>query len=82
MKILIIRVGRVGDMLMITPAVRALMDACPEAEFHMLTSTDGERVFKGFSAQLTTFLLHDRKSLFSMLELKKLLKQVQVSITR
>jgi hypothetical protein len=24
-------------MLMITPAVRALMDTCPEAEFHMLT---------------------------------------------
>ena len=79
MKILIIRVGRVGDMLMITPAVRALMDAYPEAEFHMLTNTDGERVFKGFSVQLTTFLLHDRKSLFATLELKRLLKQVQAT---
>jgi len=68
----------VGDMLMITPAVRALMDAHPEAEFHMLTGVDGQRVFKGFSAQLTTFLLHERKSLFSKLELKKLLRQVRV----
>jgi len=36
----------------------------------MLTSADGERVFKGFSTQLTSFLLHDRKNLFAMLELK------------
>jgi hypothetical protein len=49
-------------MLMITPALRALMDACPEAEFHMLTSIDGQRVLKGFSAQLTTFLLRWRNS--------------------
>jgi len=66
-------------MLMITPAVRALMDTYPDAEFHMLTSADGVRVFKGFSAQLTTFLPHDRKNLFAMLELKKLLKQVRVT---
>ncbi len=62
---------------MITPAVRALMDAYPDAEFHMLTSADGQRVFKGFAPQLTTFLLHDRKKLLSKLDLKKLLKQVQ-----
>ena len=66
-------------MLMITPAVRALIDAYPEAEFHMLTNTDGRRVFSGFSAQLTDYLLHDRKSLFALLELKKLLRQVQLT---
>jgi hypothetical protein len=66
-------------MLMITPALRALMDACPEAELHMLTSIDGQRVFKGFSAQLTIFLLHDRNSLFATLKLKRLLKLVQTT---
>jgi ADP-heptose:LPS heptosyltransferase len=77
LKILLIRVGRVGDMLMITPAVRALMDRYPDAEFHMLTGGDGQRVFKGFSPQLTTFLMHNRKALLAKLHLKKLLKQVQ-----
>ncbi|MFC1747692.1 glycosyltransferase family 9 protein [Pseudomonadota bacterium] len=77
MKILVIRVGRVGDMLMISPAVKALMDQYPEAEFHMLTSADGQRVFKGFSPRLTTFLLHDRKALLAKMHLKKQLKQVQ-----
>lgn len=77
LKILLIRVGRVGDMLMITPAVRALMDHYPEAEFHLLTGGDGQRVFKGFSPQLTTFLLHDRKALLAKLHLNKLLKQVR-----
>ena len=77
MKILVIRVGRVGDMLMITPAVRAILDAYPEAELHLLTGADGQRVFKGFSERLTTFLLHDRKALLAKLNLNKLLKQVQ-----
>ena len=75
-----IRVGRVGDMLMITPAVRALLDCYPDAEFHLLTGTDGQRVFKGFSERLTTFLLHDRKALLAKLNLNKLLKQVQSEV--
>lgn len=78
LKILLIRVGRAGDMLMITPAVRALLDRYPEAEFHMLTSPDGQRVFKGFSAQMTAFLLHDRKALLAKLHLNKLLRQVRI----
>ncbi len=64
---------------MITPAVNALLDQYPEAEFHLLTSADGQRVFKGFSARLTTFLLHDRKALLARLELNKLLKQVRAA---
>lgn len=66
-------------MLMITPAVRALLDQYPEAELHLLTSADGQRVFKGFSPRLTTFLLHDRKALLAGLHLKRLLKQVQAT---
>ncbi len=65
-------------MLMITPAVRALLDAYPEAEFHLLTGADGQRVFKDFSERLTTFLLHDRKALLAKPNLNKLLKQVKV----
>lgn len=58
-----VRIGRAGDMVMITPAVRALLDLAPEAELHMLTSADGQRVFRGFSPRLTRFVLHDRSAL-------------------
>lgn len=75
-KILIVRIGRVGDMLMITPAMEALLELYPEAEFHMLTSADGVRVFKGYSPRLTRFLTHQRKSLLPQLALRRLKKQI------
>jgi len=72
MKILVIRVGRVGDIVMITPALRAIIDAYPEAELHLLTSPDGRRVLKGFSPQLTRLIVHDRKSLLAFYHVKKI----------
>jgi ADP-heptose:LPS heptosyltransferase len=62
LKILVIRVGRAGDMMMITPALRALLDRYPNAEFHMLTSPDGQRVLKHYAAQLTRFLIYQRSA--------------------
>lgn len=43
MKILVIRIGRAGDMVMITPALSALIDKYPNAEITVLTSPDGDR---------------------------------------
>lgn len=52
-KILVVRVGRTGDLIMITPALRALLDAFPEAECHLLTGPEGARVLQGFDPRLT-----------------------------
>lgn len=60
-KILIVRVGLGGDLVMITPAMRLLLDAFPTAEFHLLTTGEGRRVMGGFSEQITqTWLYHRR----------------------
>ncbi len=62
-KILVVRVGRVGDMVMITAALREILDSFSEAEVHVLTGGDGKRVLNGFDSRLTQFYLYNRKSL-------------------
>lgn len=71
MKILAIRIGRVGDIVMVTPALRAIINAYPKAELHVLTSPDGKRVLKGFSPRMTKLIVHDRKSLLAIYHLRK-----------
>ena len=60
-KILVVRVGRAGDMVMITPALNALFRVFPEAELHLVTSQEGARVMKGFHLLLTRFWLYHRR---------------------
>ena len=60
-KILIVRVGRGGDVIMITPALNALLEAFPEAEFHVLTTGDGRRILRGYHPRLTRVHLYTRR---------------------
>jgi heptosyltransferase-1 len=59
--ILVVRVGRAGDLVMITPALRLLLDAFPGSEFHVLTGADGRRALEGFDPRITEFHVYDRK---------------------
>ena len=59
-RILAIRVGRGGDLVMITPALRMLLDALPETELHLVTTLEGRRFLKGFDPRLTEFHLYHR----------------------
>lgn len=61
-KILIVRVGRVGDMVMITAALNAILENFPQAEVHVLTGADGKRVLNDFDPRVTQFYLYNRKS--------------------
>ena len=56
-KILIVRIGLGGDLVMITPALNGLLAAFPKAEFHLLTSSEGQRVMKGYDRRITRFWL-------------------------
>jgi ADP-heptose:LPS heptosyltransferase len=60
-RILIVRVGRAGDLVMITPALRMVLDAFPDAEVHLLTTAEGPRVLGGFDPRLTRFHLYHRR---------------------
>lgn len=77
-RILLIRAGRVGDMVMLTPAVQAVLDHCPDAQVDLLTSRDGQRVFRDFSPRLRT-LLYDRHTVLAGLARLALLKQVRAA---
>lgn len=60
-KILIIRVGRAGDMIMITPSLRALLENYPDHELHILTSQDGKRILSGFDSKITNIFVYEKK---------------------
>jgi ADP-heptose:LPS heptosyltransferase len=63
LKILVIRVGRVGDMVMITPALNTIINTCPEAQVDIVTGPDGMRVLRGFHDNIGALIEYDRKKL-------------------
>ncbi|MFQ5598169.1 MAG: glycosyltransferase family 9 protein [Nitrospiria bacterium] len=77
MKILIVRVGRTGDMVMMTPALSALLEKYPDAEFTFLTSPDGKRTLEGFSNQIKTFHILNRNRLLSFFGRRAVREMIQ-----
>ena len=57
-RILVVRLGRTGDMVMITPALNALLAAYPDAQIQILTTLEGRRVLNGYHARLSRFLIY------------------------
>lgn len=72
MKILAVRVGRAGDVVMVTPALAAILKLYPHAELHLLTGPDGTRVLKGYDARLTEVMVYDRKKMFGFVARSKI----------
>lgn len=60
-RILAVRVGRGGDLVMLTPALRLLLDAFPNATLDLWTGPDGPRVLRGFDPRLENFLVDPRR---------------------
>lgn len=60
-RILVVRVGRAGDLVMITPALRMILDAIPDAEIHLLGSAEAPRVLRGFDPRITRIHLYHRR---------------------
>lgn len=77
-KILVVRVGRVGDMVMITAAMNAILENFPQAEIHVLTGADGKRVLNNFDPRVTQFYLYNRKSLNTVLQRYKITKLIGI----
>lgn len=75
-KMLVVRVGRAGDMVMITPALNALLAAFPAAELHVMTTHDGLRVLRGFHPRLTHSFVYSRKFLRNRLARRRLAREL------
>lgn len=79
MRILIARIGRAGDMVMITPALRAILECYPDAAFTLLTSPDGRRLLSKYSPQIRETWVWDRSSLTASIQKFKLARAIQNS---
>ena len=66
--ILVIRIGRAGDMVMITPALQALLGNYPEYKIHVLTSRDGKRVLSGFNPRITNIYVLEKKRMSTIIK--------------
>lgn len=78
MRILVIRIGRAGDIVMITPALSALLETYPDADYTILTSKDGNRLLHNYDSRINDIWVWDRSSLTSPLQkirLKRKLKE-------
>ncbi len=78
-RVLVSRVGRVGDMVMITPALHALLRLYPNAELHLLTSPDGAFVLRGFDPRVTRRIVYRRKGLGQSLRRWRIHRQLRAA---
>jgi ADP-heptose:LPS heptosyltransferase len=76
MRILIVRIGRAGDIVMTTPAINALLDCYPDAEFTLLTSPDGKRLLRHYSPLVVDTWVWDRAALTAGLQKIKIKQKV------
>jgi ADP-heptose:LPS heptosyltransferase len=72
-RILAVRVGRGGDLVMVTPALRLLLDAFPQATLDLWTGEDGPRVLRGLG--IDRFLVEPRRFPSSWLSRARLARQ-------
>lgn len=79
MKILVIRIGRAGDMVMVTPALTALIGKYHDAKITLLTSPDGRRVLNDFHPQINNIWVLDRKKLFPFIQRMQIKRAIQQS---
>ena len=76
-KILVVRIGAAGDMVMITPALNAILDHFPDSEVALLTSADGKRLLTGFNERVRTFHICNRKDPLYFLNKYRTLREVR-----
>lgn len=73
MRILTVRVGRVGDTVMITPALSAILQCYPQAQLTILASPEGRLVLDGFHPNINQIWTWDRHGLIKSYRNKRAL---------
>lgn len=76
MRILVVRIGRAGDIIMSTPALSAIIDQYPDAEITVLTSPDGNRLLKNYHPRLKDIWIWNRSGFHNFFDRKKILKKL------
>ena len=80
MRILAVRIGRVGDTVMMTPALNAILHCYPQAQVTILASPDGKRLLNDFHPNIKEIWTWDRHGLIkSYTDKQKVWKQIHSS---
>lgn len=78
MKILAVRVGRVGDTVMMTPALSEIIQYFPDAEITLLTSPVGKHLLNNFHPNITEIWSWQRSGIFKpYIDRHRLRKQIR-----
>jgi len=80
MKILAVRVGRVGDTVMMTPALTALLQYYPDADITLLVSPVGKALLKDFHGNIKNIWTWNRSGLLKpTIDKNNILKKLEQS---
>lgn len=77
MRILIVRIGRAGDIIMTTPAISAIIDCYPDAKITLLTSNDGRRLLKDYHPNIDDLWIWNRSGALAHFSKLKIIKKLQ-----
>ncbi|KAK3606824.1 hypothetical protein CHS0354_018418 [Potamilus streckersoni] len=69
-KILIIKVGRIGDMVMLTPALQRIAELYPSARKDLMTGPDGKRMTPFLPVKFERVFIHSRRTIYFFRRLK------------
>jgi ADP-heptose:LPS heptosyltransferase len=76
MRILVVRIGRAGDIIMITPSLNAILDKYPDACVTVLTGPDGSRLLKNFHPRVEDIWIWNRSGLHDFFDKRKIRKKL------
>lgn len=77
---MIVRIGRAGDMVMTTPAIRALLQCFPNSKFTMLTSTDGKRILHNYDSRIEDTWVWNRSSLTASIGKREIARKLRETV--
>ncbi len=71
-----IRVGHVGDMVVITPLLRSLLDWQSELKLTLITSGEGHRLLHNFDPRIEDIWIYDRSRIPGFMEKNRLARLI------
>ena len=77
MRILIVRIGRAGDIVMTTPALSAIINCYPDASITFLTGPDGPRLLKDYHPNLQELWIWNRSGALAYFNKRKIIKKLE-----
>lgn len=77
MNILFLRIGRLGDMVMILPAIQEILKQYPQATLYAITSIDGKRLLTNVGIKKERLIIYRNRLFFRFFDAWKIKKFIK-----